>query len=101
MANLNSDFLSSDVRVRQTNSSPNSSPVSFSSGLPPGILHAIQMESRLSLNNAVPVILKRYQPTSKSVITGNSTPQGVSKAVLTATFIFTLFSRRNSSRFYS
>lgn len=59
MANLNSDFLSSDVRVRQTNSSP----VSFSFGLPPGILRAIQMESRLSLNNAVPVILKRYQPT--------------------------------------
>ena len=97
MANLNSDFLSSDVRVRQTNRSP----VSFSFGLPPGILQAIQMESRLSLNNDVPVILKGIRPHAKSVITGNSTPQGVSKAVVTATFIFTLFSRRNSSRFYS
>lgn len=59
VTNLSSDFLSSDVRVRRTNNSP----ASFSSGLPPGILCTIQMESRLSLNNAVPVILKRYQLT--------------------------------------
>jgi len=58
-ANLNFHFLSSDVNARQTRSSP----ISFSSSLPPGTLSAIQTQARLPLNNAIPRILQRYRAT--------------------------------------
>lgn len=86
-ANLHLHFLSSDVNARQTCSSP----ISFSSSLPPGTPSAIQTQARLPLNNAVPRIPRGDRATCENYYCEEFCPTGSQRGSVTTTCAHIVF----------